>query len=230
MTAPGASKGSERSGDPPRRSRGLAGDLWQLGLLAIAGILVAAAYTSYRIWEQGLRDERRPADAIVVMGAAQYDGTPSALFESRLRHAIDLFDDGLAPILVVTGGKQEGDRTTEAAAAREFAIRNGVPDAAILSEDQGRNTIESIRAVRRLFREHELARAVFVSDPSHMLRVLRIARDEGIDAYGSPTPSGPNHDKLDARLDAMAHELAALGLYFVSGVQPADDALAGDDE
>jgi uncharacterized SAM-binding protein YcdF (DUF218 family) len=224
VTAPGD------PGDRPLRRRGLAGDLGRLGLLAIAGVLVAAAYTSYRIWEQGGRDERRPADAIVVMGAAQYDGTPSALFESRLRHAVDLFHEGLAPILVVTGGKQEGDRTTEAAAAREFAIRNGVPDAAILSEDQGRNTIESIRAVSRLFREHELARAVFVSDPSHMLRVLRIARDEGIDAYGSPTASGPNHDRLDARLDAMAHELAALGLYFVSGVQPADDALAGDEE
>ena len=208
----------------------MAGDLGRLALLAIAGVLVAAAYTSYRIWDQGRRDERRPADAIVVMGAAQYDGTPSALFESRLRHAVDLFHEGLAPILVVTGGKQEGDRTTEAAAAREFAIRNGVPDSAILSEDQGRNTIESIRSVRRLFREHELSRALFVSDPSHMLRVLRIARDEGIDAYGSPTPSGPNHDRLDARLDAMAHELAALGLYFVAGAQPADDALAGDEE
>ena len=208
----------------------MAGDLYRLTLLAIAGILIAAAYTSYRIWEQGGRDERRPADAIVVMGAAQYNGVPSALFESRLRHAIDRAPEGIAPILVVTGGKQEGDRTTEAAAAREYAIRNGVPAPAILSEDQGRNTIESIRSVGRLFREHDLARAVFVSDPSHMLRVLRIARDEGIDAYGSPTPSGPNHDRVWARLDAMAHELAALGLYFVSGVQPADDALAGDEE
>jgi uncharacterized SAM-binding protein YcdF (DUF218 family) len=143
---------------------------------------------------------------------------------------VDLFHEGVAPILIVTGGKQEGDRTTEAAVGRAFAITNGVPDSAILSEDQGRNTIESIRSVGRLFRQHDLARAVFVSDPSHMLRVLRMARDEGIDAYGSPTPTGPNHDRLDARLDAMAHELAALGLYFVSGVQPADDALAGDEE
>jgi uncharacterized SAM-binding protein YcdF (DUF218 family) len=230
VTAPGASGAPAGSAGSPRRQRGFAGDLGRLGLLAIAGVLVAAAYTSYRIWEQGGRDERRTADAIVVMGAAQYDGRPSELFESRLRHAVNLFNDGLAPILVVTGGKQEGDRTTEAAVAREFAIRNGVPEASILSENQGRNTIESVRSVGRLFREHDLARAVFVSDPSHMLRVLRIASDEGIEAYGSPTPSGPNHDRLDARIDAMAHELAALGLYFVSGVQPADDALAGDEE
>jgi uncharacterized SAM-binding protein YcdF (DUF218 family) len=217
------------AGEKPR-PRSLAGDFAQLGILALAGVLLAAAYTSYRIWDQGGRDEKRPADAIVVMGAAQYDGRPSALFESRLRHAVDLFHQGIAPILVVTGGKQEGDRTTEAAVARAFAIRNGVPDAAILSEDQGRNTIESIRSVSRLFRQHELARAVFVSDPSHMLRVLRIARDEGIEAHGSPTPTGPNHDRLDARIDAMAHELAALGLYFVSGVQPPEDPPAGDEE
>jgi uncharacterized SAM-binding protein YcdF (DUF218 family) len=205
----------------------MARDIGRVGLLVLLGALIATAYTSFRIWDQGNRDERRQADAIVVMGAAQYDGRASPLFESRLRHAVDLFDEGLAPVLVVTGGKQEGDRTTEAAVARAYAMERGVPGDAILAEDEGRTTLESLQAVGELLRTEGLGTALFVSDPSHMLRVLRIARDQGIEAWGSPTPSGPNHGRLDRRLDAMAHELGALGLYFVGGFQPADPAVTG---
>ena len=97
----------------------------------------------------------------------------------------------MAPILVVTGGKAEGDRTTEAAAARAYAVARGVPEAAILSEDRGRTTLESLENVRELFRGRGLSSAVFVSDRTHMLRVLRIATDQGIEAWGSPTPSSP---------------------------------------
>ena len=129
---------------------------------------------------------------------------------------------------MVTGGKQEGDRTTEAAVARRYAIEHDVPEDAILAEDRGRTTLESLRAVSVMLRERGLSSALFVSDPSHMLRVLRIARDEGIVAWGSPTPTGPNHNRLDRRLDAMAHELAALGLYFVSGIQSPDAAVTRD--
>jgi len=208
----------------------MARDLRRLGLLALLGALLATAYTSFRIWDQGNRDERRQADAIVVMGAAQYNGRASPLFESRLAHAVDLFEEGFAPVLVVTGGKQENDRTTEAAVARAYAIDRGVPPGAILSEDEGRTTLESLQTVGELFRGAGLRTALFVSDPSHMLRVLRIARDQGIEAWGSPTPSGPNHDRLDRRIDAMAHELGALGLYFVSGFQQADPAVTSGGE
>jgi vancomycin permeability regulator SanA len=93
-------------------------------IVLVGGIAAAATvgYAALRIWEQGERDERRPADAIVVMGAAQYDGRPSPVFAARIDHAIDLYRAGVAPRLVVTGGKAEGDRTTEAATARAYAI------------------------------------------------------------------------------------------------------------
>jgi uncharacterized SAM-binding protein YcdF (DUF218 family) len=188
-------------------------------LVALLG-LVLAGYAAFRIWDQGNRDEQRSADAIVVMGAAQYNGTPSPLFAARLDHAIDLYRAGIAHRLIVTGGKQEGDRTTEAASARTYAISHGVPDDAILAEDHSRTTLQSIRGVATLMRDQRLKTAVFVSDPSHMLRVLRMASDEGIEAYGSPTRTSPlEHDAL-RRADAIVHEIGALAAYFVSGQSP----------
>ena len=188
-------------------------------IIAVVGVALAG-YAAYRIWDQGNRDEQVPADAIVVMGAAQYDGRPSPLFAARLDHAIDLFHAGIAPNLIVTGGKQEGDRTTEAASARSYAIGNEVPDDAILSEDHSRTTLQSIRGVAMLMHDRGLRTAVFVSDPSHMLRVLRMASDEGIVAYGSPTRTSPLERDPIKRVDAIVHELGALAVYFVSGESP----------
>ena len=194
-----------------------------LARLILAGLVVGlalAGYTAYRVWDQGNRDERQAADAIVVMGAAQYDGRPSPLFRARLDHAIELFHEGVAPWLVVTGGKAEGDRTTEADAARLYAISHDVPDSAILAEDQSRTTLQSIRLVAALMTERDLETAVFVSDPSHMLRVLRMASDEGITGYGSPTRTSPLERDPVRRVDAIVHELGALAIYFVSGESP----------
>jgi uncharacterized SAM-binding protein YcdF (DUF218 family) len=191
--------------------------------LVIAGLIAGIAiggYAAYRIWDQGNRDERTPADAIVVMGAAQYDGRPSPVFAARLDHAIALYHDGVAPRLIVTGGKREGDRTTEAASARSYAIEHGVPENAILSEDASRTTLQSIRRVAALMRDKDIGSAVFVSDPSHMLRVLRMASDEGIAGYGSPTRTSPLERDPVARVDAIVHELGALAVYFVSGESP----------
>lgn len=191
--------------------------------LVIAGLIAGIAiggYAAYRIWDQGNRDERTRADAIVVMGAAQYDGRPSPVFAARLDHAIALYHDGVAPRLIVTGGKREGDRTTEAASARSYAIEHGVPENAILSEDASRTTLQSIRRVAALMRDKDIGSAVFVSDPSHMLRVLRMASDEGINGYGSPTRTSPLERDPVARVDAIVHELGALAVYFVSGESP----------
>jgi len=191
--------------------------------LVIAGLIAGIAiggYAAYRIWDQGNRDERTRADAIVVMGAAQYDGRPSPVFAARLDHAIALYHDGVASRLIVTGGKREGDRTTEAATARSYAIEHGVPENAILSEDASRTTLQSIRRVAALMRDKDIGSAVFVSDPSHMLRVLRMASDEGINGYGSPTRTSPLERDPLARVDAIVHELGALAVYFVSGESP----------
>jgi uncharacterized SAM-binding protein YcdF (DUF218 family) len=188
-------------------------------LAAVVG-LALAGYLAYRIWDQGNRDEQRSADVIVVMGAAQYDGRPSPLFAARLDHAIDLYHAGLASHLIVTGGKREGDRTTEAASARSYAISHGVPGEAILAEDHSRTTLQSIRGVAGLMREEGLKTAVFVSDPSHMLRVLRMASDAGITAFGSPTRTSPQERDPIRRVDAIVHELGALAIYFASGESP----------
>jgi uncharacterized SAM-binding protein YcdF (DUF218 family) len=203
-------------------------DLIRLFVVAIAGAILLVAYTSYRIWAQGGRDERRPAAAIVVLGTAQYDGRPSPVFKARLDHALDLYRAGMAPFLVMTGGNAAGDWTTEAAVARAFAIEQGVPPGAILLEDRGRNTVESLRAVGALLREHGVTDAVFVSDRTHMLRVLRIARDEGITAWGSPTATSPIDADFRRRVEATIHELGGLALYFFAGdVGPESPPLAG---
>ena len=154
------------------------------------------------------------------MGAAQYDGRPSPLFAARLDHAIALFHAGVAPRLIVTGGKREGDRTTEAASARAYAIAHDVPPGAILAEDQSRTTLASIRGVAAVMDQAGLRSAVLVSDPTHMLRVLRMAADEGIQGYGSPTRTSPLERETAARADAIVHELGALAVYFVTGESP----------
>jgi uncharacterized SAM-binding protein YcdF (DUF218 family) len=192
-------------------------DLRRLGAVTLVGAVIVTAYATFRIWNQGERDERRPADAIVVMGAAEYDGRPSPVFRARLDHAVALYREGLAPLLVVTGGKAAGDRTTEAAVARDFAIAQGVPAKSILMEDQGRTTLESLRTVGQMLRTRGARDVVFVSDRTHMLRVLRMARDQGLTSFGSPTTTSPTDADVTSRADATLHELGALALYFLSG-------------
>ena len=194
-------------------------NLVKLALATILGGALLIAWTGFRIWEVGQRDDQQPADAIVVLGAAQYNGRLSAILKSRLDHAIDLYDAGVAPYLVVSGGKAAGDATTEAASARAYALQQGVPATAILAEDQGRTTLESLRGVAGVLRDHDLTSAVFVSDRSHMLRVLRIARDEGITAYGSPTPTSPSDSSIEDWLRAGGHEIGGLALYFIAGAE-----------
>jgi uncharacterized SAM-binding protein YcdF (DUF218 family) len=193
---------------------------WRLGWLLGFLMFGAWALSLGAVWIWSTRDQARPAAAIVVLGAAQYDGRPSPVFAARLDHAVELYHAGVAPWLIVTGGKQEGDRTTEAATARAYAERHGVPADRIIGEDQSRNTLASVRGVAAVMQERDLRSAVFVSDPTHMLRVLRMARDIGIDGHGSPTPSSPVQRDAGAWLDAMEHELGGLAVYFVTGESP----------
>ena len=198
-------------------------DLLAVGLVAATGAALVVGYAAYRIDQQGQRDEQRPVGAIVVLGAAQYDGRPSGVFAARLDHAVNLFLAGTAQFFVVTGGKLPGDRTTEAAVARAYALERGVPSDRILLEDAGRSTLESLRSVGEILRGRGIRDAVFVSDRTHMFRVLRMARDQGIVAFGSPTTTSPSDATPDRRLAATIHELGALGLYFLAGRESAGD-------
>ena len=163
-----------------------------------------------------------------MLGAAQFNGVPSDVFAARLDHAVELYQAGLAKYLVVTGGKQPGDRTTEAATARAYAIAHNVPDDHILMEDKGRNTLESIEAVGAVFRAHHFRSGLFVSDRTHMLRVLRMASDQGILAWGSPTTTSPTDTDPARRQRAVAHELAGLIAYYFGGGTLIDESAIND--
>src|ERR1044071_6631439 len=124
-------------------------------------------YAAYRIGSQGALDEARPADAVVGLGAAQFNGTPGGVFEARLRHAVDLYEQHLAGYLIVTGGKLPGDHTTEAGAARAWAIPPACPAEASRGEDGVRNPLEPIEAVGAILRQRGFTSAIFVSDETH---------------------------------------------------------------
>jgi uncharacterized SAM-binding protein YcdF (DUF218 family) len=141
------------------------------------------------IWSS--RDEARPAQAIVVLGAAQYAGKPSPVLRARLDHALDLWNRHLATLLILTGGTGAGDTTSEAAVGRTYAKKRGVPDSAILVENEGRTTSESMRAVAGMLEVRGLQSALLVSDPFHMLRLRILARRFGFTPYTSPTQTSP---------------------------------------
>jgi uncharacterized SAM-binding protein YcdF (DUF218 family) len=202
-------------------------DLLLVALAFIVGGAALTAFTVYRIWDVGQHDNRRPVDAIVVLGAAQYNGRPSAVLAARLDHAIELYKEGYAPNFIVTGGKLPGDRLTEAATERNYAVARGVPASAILGETTGRTTLESIQNVRALLDAHGLHTVLFVSDRTHMLRVLRLASDQGIEAWGSPTESSPADNDSQMHFDALMHELGALGYYAFLESEPVPDDSVG---
>lgn len=143
----------------------------------------------FQVWNTGRSDERQSVDAIVVLGAAQYDGRPSPQFQARLDHALELWNLNLASYIVVTGGKQVGDRFTEAASARKFFESNDVASKLIFEENLGRTTYASLLAVSQIASERKIARVLIVSDPFHQLRAKLIAQEVGLDVISSSTRS-----------------------------------------
>ena len=157
--------------------------------LLVVGVLYYGV-TLYQVWSVGRSDQAREVDAIVVMGAAQYDGRPSPQLAARLDHAVELWEEGLASVVVVTGGNQPGDRFTEASASADYLVDAGVPAEVILSEDEAHNSYDSLVGVRDLLVSRGLTRVLLVSDPFHSLRIRLIAQELGLVAYVSPTRTG----------------------------------------
>jgi uncharacterized SAM-binding protein YcdF (DUF218 family) len=155
-----------------------------VALGVVAGLwLTSAAAVVYT----ATHDDASDAQAIVVLGAAQYRGRPSPVLRARLDHAVTLYNKGVAPRLVLTGGIAEGDTASEAAVSRLYALAAGVPDSAILLENEGRTTSQSLAGVARLLRARRLDTVVVVSDPFHVLRAETVARRMGLTTFGSPT-------------------------------------------
>jgi uncharacterized SAM-binding protein YcdF (DUF218 family) len=165
------------------------------------------------VWS--ILDQAKPAESIVVLGAAQYDGRPSPVLRARLDHAVDLWNHHLAQIVILTGGTGVGDTTSEAAVGRRYVKRHGVPEGAILLENEGRTTRESLLAVSRILKSRGMKSAILVSDPFHMLRLWILSRRFGFTAYTSPTKTSPISPNREARWRYMLGESVKAPMTFL---------------
>ncbi len=176
-------------------------------------VVIVVAVTAFRVWHDGRQDQHPHADAILVLGASQFDGRPSAVFRARLDHALTLYKNGVAATVVTVGGARPGDRFSEAAAGRNYLASNGVPRSHITPVEVGSDTLTSLRAAARVLRSNGWRRAVLVTDPWHELRSRRIAEDLGIDAATSPARTGPAVHTRGTELHYIGRETMAF-LYY----------------
>ncbi|MCW2631560.1 MAG: hypothetical protein JWR88_522 [Pseudonocardia sp.] len=191
----------------------------------VVGLLVVGG-TAFRVWQVARIDDRQPVDVVVVLGAAQYDGKPSSIFSARLRHAQELYQNGDAKRIVTVGGAATGDAFTEADAGRQYLIQLGVPATAVTAVGQGGDTLSSMRAVAQLAQDEGWSSALLVSDPWHSLRARSMARDAGLQAWTSPTRSGPVVQTRETQARYIVRETAAL-LYYRLTQAPAETDQTG---
>ncbi len=192
--------------------------------LSAAALLTAIAVavfglTFLAVWRAAHEDdarERDKTDIILVLGAAEYDGTPSPVFAGRLEHAQLLYDQGRAPTVMVLGGGQPGDVTTEAAAGRDYLVQRGLPADAVVAEPVGHTTLESLQAAATYMKDHGMRSAFLVSDPWHNLRVKRMAWDLGIEGYVSATWHSAARSE-EPRLQGYVRETFAYLYYRIFG-------------
>lgn len=170
------------------------GRWWRAAVVVVAVLASSTAYfavTLFQVWNTGRSDHSSPVDAIVVMGAAQYDGRPSPQLQARLDHVVELWNAGAAPVVIVTGGNRPGDRFTEAESSRRYLVDAGIPDGSILDEDEGSSSWESLQNVAERADEWGVRTIVLVSDPFHSLRIRLMAEELGLTAYTSATDTSP---------------------------------------
>jgi uncharacterized SAM-binding protein YcdF (DUF218 family) len=189
--------------------------LWTAAALAAAGLAAEVAHLSLRIERQSTVDEARPADVILVMGAAEYRGRPSPVLRARLDHALELYRRKLAPRILTTGGAG-GDATfTEGGVGRSYLIDKGVPADAVVVETTGESTVQSIALAGEIMRRMGLASAIVVSDGYHIFRAKRMLEADGLTAYGSPRKEGspdPPHERWNCVKQAIGYLLWKAGL------------------
>lgn len=184
-----------------------------LGVLVVLALYVGGTFV--QVWQASRDDQAQEAGAIVVMGAAQYNGVPSPVFEARLDHGRELYEQGLSDVVVVTGGRQEGDEFSEAQAGALWLEEHGVPEEALRLEVQGRNSWESLAASARFLEDDGIDDVMIVSDPFHSKRLEEIASEVGLEAFVSPTTDSPVTG--GAELRAMVRETAAVSVGRVLG-------------
>jgi uncharacterized SAM-binding protein YcdF (DUF218 family) len=185
---------------------------WLLFLLVVGIGYVAAVYIG--IVRQSSRDESRPADAIVVFGAAEYVGRPSPVFKARLDHAADLYRRGLAPIVIATGGAGADPKFSEGQVGREYLKSLGIPDDSLIAETQSVDTAESARRVSTIMHTNHMTTCLAVSDGYHIFRIKQMMAREGVTVYGAPRPNS-KPQSFAKRNEAVFHEIASYTLWLL---------------
>jgi uncharacterized SAM-binding protein YcdF (DUF218 family) len=184
---------------------------------AVLAFVLLVGSTALAIWWTARQDSRPSADAIVVLGSAQYNGRPSSIFEARLEHALSLYEEGVAPVIMTVGGKADGDQFAEAEAGHAYLADAGVPAESLLAVPEGSDTLQSIRAASTAFTDRGWGHAVLVTDPWHAMRAERMAEDAGIEADSSPTRQGPAVQTRTTQFRYILRETAAYLLYRATG-------------
>lgn len=184
----------------------------------MAALLVAAwlIFVAFQIVRTGETHSAEPADAAIVLGAAVHGNQPSPVFQARIDHGVTLYQTGKVRWLVLTGGTGEGQLYAEAVVARDYAIRQGVPASAILMETRSHTTSQNFDEAAPLLRGNGIRTALVVSDPLHLMRALRMARDRGIDARPAPAP-GTRYRGFWSRAGFLLRELYFYHHYLVTG-------------
>ncbi len=189
-----------------------------VGTLLVVALIVGG--TAFRVWQTARVDGDRAVDAVLVLGAAQYDGDPSPVFAARLRHALSLYEEGLAPRIVTVGGSRAGDEYTEAEAGRRYLIDRGVPASAVIAVGEGSDTLGSMHAVAARAQQDGWSTTLIVSDPWHSLRARTMAEDSGLEAWTSPTRRGPVVQTRETQARYIFRETGALLYYRLVGASP----------
>ena len=209
----------DRTGEIPGMNKRAASRSYRVArILVLSAVTLFAAYFAavfYQVRQYAYLDEARPADAIVVLGAAQYRGRPSPVLQARLDHALALYNKQLAPRIITTGGHGIGAEFTEGDVSREYLSENGVPAEFITAETEGQSTMQSAAAVAEIMDRMELESCIVVSDGYHIHRIKRMLEEQGVTVYGSPrTPGGDNNwtrAKYYAR-EALGYILWRMGI------------------
>lgn len=182
---------------------------WIVALIAI-GAAVFLLYISRQIMREAGVDEEHSADAIVVFGAAEYVGHPSPVFRARLDHAYNLFERGLAPVIITTGGAGKDPHFSEGQVGRDYLESRGVPDANLIAETQGGDTEQSARRVAVILRANDMHSCLLVSDAYHMFRAKQMMTALGITVYISPRPSSIPKTLVGRYLAALRESVSYL--------------------
>jgi len=189
--------------------------VWNALVVAATALVLYIAYVSMRIEQQSNRDEAQNADVILVLGAAEYRGRPSPVLRARLDHALDLYNEHLAPLILTTGGAGGDPVYTEGGVGRSYLMSRGVPSEAIIVESEAESTVESTSMAGEIMHRMGLRSVIVVSDGYHIYRVKRMLQARGLSVYGSPRKEqrpDPFHERWNYFKQAIGYVLWSVGL------------------